>query len=592
MFNPFGQSRPTPGEVLRKRGATPVNPIILIPGFVSTGLELWEGKECADGRFREKMWGGISMIKSLISSPSCWLEHMFLNSSSTSFGSSDNPRGVDPDGIKLRAEGGYNAPPVPGYWVWDILIQELGKVGYDPLNMQMMPYDWRLSFGQMQQRDGYMYRLKRKVEEMKRTSGGRKVVLTGHSYGANLAFYFFNWVEKEHRKELEERNVDSVYTSWTDEYIDSVVNIAGPLLGSPKCVSACMSGEVKDTAELVPVLQDLLDKILSKSVRIDLLRSWGSMGVLLPKGGEAIWGNGKWRPDQMNCVPKPGSTFTKHLGNDCRPGQESGDMIRFSNEVAKLHENANTDGVKAENISAKELFEVVWNTGGIFDKIDHPSKAKYRDFYHFLEKYLSFGHTTSMEELERHKSDEKYWSNVLDTPLPNAASMKIYCLYGVGLDTERGYFYDNVIPKRSGLLSPYDHHPSLLASIDRAVFHDDGVKYGIEKGNGDGTVPLISLGYMCAKGWRGTKDGKKSLLNPSGTKSIIREYPHFPVPITTDVRGDHKSGDHVDIMGNYEMIEDIIKIITRFDVENTDKDVVSSNIHEISDNVPLNYYDY
>jgi len=60
----------------------------------------------------------------------------------------------------------------------------------------------------------------------------------------------------------------------------------------------------------------------------------------------------------------------------------------------------------------------------------------------------------------------------------------------------------------------------------------------------DGTVPLISLGYMCVKGW------KDSLYNPAGIKVITREYYHETAS-SFDLRGGSKTADHVDILGNY-----------------------------------------
>lgn len=48
--------------------------------------------------------------------------------------------------------------------------------------------------------------------------------------------------------------------------------------------------------------------------------------------------------------------------------------------------------------------------------------------------------------------------------------------------------------------------------------------------DGDGTVPLISTGLMCIKGWRGTK------LNPSNIPIISREYKHQPSNMFKDLR--------------------------------------------------------
>lgn len=50
----------------------------------------------------------------------------------------------------------------------------------------------------------------------------------------------------------------------------------------------------------------------------------------------------------------------------------------------------------------------------------------------------------------------------------------------------------------------YYYHPSpsstLPVEIDTSVNEND-VFHGVVVGEGDGTVPLLSLGYLCSKGW-------------------------------------------------------------------------------------------
>ena len=43
---------PRPGRELRKRGLAPKHPVIIVPGFVTSGLELWHGVACAIKYFR------------------------------------------------------------------------------------------------------------------------------------------------------------------------------------------------------------------------------------------------------------------------------------------------------------------------------------------------------------------------------------------------------------------------------------------------------------------------------------------------------------------------------------------------------------
>ena len=52
----------------------------------------------------------------------------------------------------------------------------------------------------------------------------------------------------------------------------------------------------------------------------------------------------------------------------------------------------------------------------------------------------------------------------------------------------------------------------------------------MRKGDGDGTVPLVSLGLMCRKGW------KSKALNPGGIKVTTHELKHEAVPISQGPR--------------------------------------------------------
>ena len=54
---------------------------------------------------------------------------------------------------------------------------------------------------------------------------------------------------------------------------------------------------------------------------------------------------------------------------------------------------------------------------------------------------------------------------------------------------------------------------------------------GVHLSDGDGTVPLISLGLMCRKGW-----APGSPLNPSGMRVVTREYKHKTVSLLQDPR--------------------------------------------------------
>lgn len=50
----------------------------------------------------------------------------------------------------------------------------------------------------------------------------------------------------------------------------------------------------------------------------------------------------------------------------------------------------------------------------------------------------SVGFETSTAQLKKNAKDHTKWSNPLEVELPNAPSMKIYCVYGHGKETEVG----------------------------------------------------------------------------------------------------------------------------------------------------------
>lgn len=63
---------------------------------------------------------------------------------------------------------------------------------------------------------------------------------------------------------------------------------------------------------------------------------------------------------------------------------------------------------------------------------------------------------------------------------------------------------------------------------------------------------------------------KKSIYNPHGVATLIREYKHEPEELLRlarsggleFLRGGVRTADHVDIMGNYQMLEDILHIVS------------------------------
>nr|GEW68501.1 phospholipid:diacylglycerol acyltransferase 1-like [Tanacetum cinerariifolium] len=156
--------------------------------------------------------------------------------------------------------------------------------------------------------------------------------------------------------------------------------------------------------------------------------------------------------------------------------------------------------------------------------------------------------------------------------LPNAPDMEIYSMYGVGIPTERAYIY-KLTPAAECYI------PFQIDTSAKDKNEDGCLKDGVYTVDGDETVPALSAGFMCAKGWRG-----KTRFNPSGIKTYIREYDHNPPANFLEGRGT-LSGAHVDIMGNFQLIEDVIRVAAGGKGEELGGDQVYTGVGLILSNI-------
>ena len=430
----------------------------MIPGVISTGLESWDTDANFRQYFRKRLWGSWSMMRALVTDKSGWKEKIML----------DKKTGLDPPGSKLRAAQGFDATDffITGYWIWNKVLENLAVIGYDPTNAFAAAYDWRLAYMNLEVRDQYFSRLKAHIELAVKTRGN-KVVLTSHSMGSSVALFFFKWVESdEHGKGGKD---------WVNRHIGSWINISGCMLGAVKGLTAVLSGEMRDTAQLNAFAVYGLDKFLSKDERVEIFRAMPGISSMLPKGGEAVWGNATWSPDD-----RPGQNLT------------FGNLLNF--------QQSNSSTLSHSNMTSQESLVYLLEQS-------HPW---YRD--QLLGNY-SHGVAHTAKEVESNENDPRTWMNPLEARLPLAPDMQVYCFYGVGKPTERGYFYQE----------DKDADVNLNISIDTSVTTDGGVvDHGVIMGEGDGTVNLLSTGYMCAKGWRMKR------YNPAGVPIKTYEMKHEP----------------------------------------------------------------
>jgi phospholipid:diacylglycerol acyltransferase len=515
-----------PGISLAQNGMEKKHPVVMIPGFVTTGLELWEGENCAKRYFRQRMWGTLSMMNSMIRDPQCWLRHMSL----------DWLTGMDPPGIKLRPANGLEAADYlfPGYWVWGKLIENLAFIGYDSNDIYMASFDWRLALNLNQKRDQYFDKLKANIELLhKRTN--HKVVIVTHSMGALVALNFMKFADES-----------TANKNWVDQHVDSLINVGGPLLGVAKSISSFISGEMKDTTNFITLQSYILDPIISKEDRAHAMRTWLSVASMFPKGGEKIWGS-----DSLFTDSKDGN-YISLRGKDEKSEWRN---MTADQAIEFVYEILSSSKLENDNQIAKNLKN--WYSHGVATR-----ETGFQGTVMTVHKNVT-GEPSDRTHISQNK---KFWANPLETPLPYAPKMKIYCVYGVDKDTERGYIYEH-----------RKQNDSLPYSMDVLYSKfEEGIVAGVRHTNGDGTVPLLSLGYMCVNGW------KNNFYNPSGTQIITREFKHDPNLL---VRGGSKTGDHVDIMGNYKVTMDILNIVSGS--TESDEDIILSDIIEISKRINL-----
>jgi hypothetical protein len=263
-------------------------PILIIPGFMSNGLEVHESKIRPSWQ-GHRIWMNLSSLgmsamyfgKAQQSQTtyddddnedddseeqqqkkykSAWLEHMRLN---------PNDMITDPNGVKIRPISGlvgvdYLAPGIftsHVSYVFGPVIQALQEVGYkEGVNLQAANYDWRLPPSQLEKRDGYFTRTIQQVEDLYRNNHSTPVVLLGHSLGCKTAHYFLNFCLQEKGQ------------AWIDLHIHTYLPVGAPHLGAPKGLRSLVVGEKMG-----------LDTFLSDEEGLTMGRSFGSGPWMLPQ---------------------------------------------------------------------------------------------------------------------------------------------------------------------------------------------------------------------------------------------------------------------------------------------------------------------
>jgi len=511
MFNTetsLDSDLPFYSDVISESSSAIKRPVVFIPGYVTSGLEIWSSLPCAKVKFRERIWGTASMIKLFITDSKCWIQHMLLKPIRST---NKTVHFTDPDGIRIKSATGLNAADyvLGDYWVWNPIIEALGQAGYDETIMSMMSYDWRLSLRDLEVKTKYLSRLMLEIEKLYRINGKERVMLITHSYGVKVWYFFIQWVSHHYSPE------------WVSTYIATTYNIGPVHLGVPKAISALLSGDTRDTAQL-GALSTLVDTLIPPSDRSALTASWGSILDMRPLGGNGIW-----------------------------------------NETMLYLENEGNKSIRKFNLDS--AIDILFNTSAMEDQA----------FHHIHSVPGEIRCPSDSNQISCYKDD---WVNPLLSPLPAIHNTTIWSAYGVGIPTEIAYHYilNSDITDNSGYRINTTHCDGV------------GVLNGIVLDDGDGTVPARSLGYVPAIAW-----AKNSSLNPAGIPSFLRELPHGEtysvLHRASSVGG--SSVDHVDIMGNRQVIRDILQLAlgqeNRMVPPTNDSIILGLNLTHTHDDWPL-----
>ncbi|KAK6163440.1 hypothetical protein DH2020_000304 [Rehmannia glutinosa] len=535
-----------PGARLSRQGLTALHPVVMVPGIVTGGLELWEGRACSEGLFRQRLWGGS--FTEIFKRPMCWLEHLSL----------DNETGLDPPGIRVRAVPGLVAADyfAPGYFVWAILIENLARIGYEGKNMYMAAYDWRLSFQNTEVRDQALSRLKSKIELMYVTNGYTKVVVVPHSMGVIYFLHFMKWVEAPPPMG------GGGGPGWCAKHIKSIMNIGPAFLGVPKAVGNVLSAECKDVA-FIRLLNTSCVYLEHGTLSFPCyLKEETPFGVTwIGLEGDHVCDSAMKKYQQQ--FDMKGNNTDGRRGFQVQESTKYGRIVSFGKAASELH-SSEISGLGSQvylhNATSPQSLASCGKVWTEYDEVSPESIRRISEKKAYtantlLELIRSIA-PKMMRRAEAHFShgiadnlDDpiynhyKYWSNPLETKLPDAPDMEIYSLYGVGIPTERSYVYK---------VSSSFRCKNIPLQIDSSADGRNG----------------------CLKGGVYFVDGDES----------VREYKHKAPANLLEGRG-LQSGAHVDIMGNIALIEDVLRVAAGASGVELGGDRIYSDIMKMSEKI-------
>ncbi|CAI0434557.1 unnamed protein product [Linum tenue] len=466
---------------------------IIIPGFASTQLRAWSLLDCPysplDFNPLDLVW--LDTTK-LLSAVNCWLKCMMLDP----FNQTDNAE------CKSRPDSGLSAITEldPGYItgplssVWKEWIKWCIQFGIEANAIIAVPYDWRLSPSMLEERDLYFHTLKLTFETALKLRGGPSLVF-GHSLG-NLVFrYFLEWLKLE--------IAPKHYNQWLDDHIHAYFAVGAPLLGSPETVKATLFGNTFG----LPVSELLCVNIVLTDV-YSLARSQGTARLMFNSFSSSLW----MIPHSKYCTSD--NPYWKHFSGGFRKKNQT-----YHCEEQEYRSNYSGWPTNLVNIEIPSIpgFDAYPSLQEMVETNLSAMECGLPTQLSFSAREVADG--TLFRAIEDYDSDTKrllyqlqksyHGDPVLNplTPWERPPIKNIFCIYGVDLKTEVGYYF-----APSGKPYPdnwiitdvvYEIEGSLYTRQVSQLLSGNLVEGNPGATSGDETVPYNSLS-LC-KSWLGPK---------------------------------------------------------------------------------------
>nr|XP_010940722.1 phospholipid--sterol O-acyltransferase isoform X3 [Elaeis guineensis] len=438
---------------------------IIIPGFASTQLRAWSVLDCPysplDFNPLDSVWLDTTRVLSAVN---CWLKCMLLDP----YNQTDHPE------CKSRPDSGLSAITEldPGYItgplssVWKEWLKWCIEFGIEANAIIAVPYDWRLSASKLEERDLYFHKLKLTFETALKLRGGPSLVFA-HSMGNNVFRYFLEWLKLE--------IAPKQYIQWLDAHIHAYFAVGAPLLGSTESVKATLFGFTFG----LPVAEG--------TARL-MYNSFGSSLWLMPfskhcKADDVYWkhffGEREGHHHTYHCDEIEFQTnysgWPTEIINIELPSIRGSDAFPSILDVAQdMTSNMECGRPIQLSFSAREVSD-----GTFFKAIEDYDPDSKRLLY----------------QLQKYYQDDPVLNPL--TPWERPPLKNIFCIYGIDLKTEVGYYF-----APSGKPYPdnwiitdviYEHEGALFSRSGNSVSGNPGAVSGDGTAEHDGSDVQISL---------------------------------------------------------------------------------------------------